>query len=427
MAKDIIDDLDFFTDRSLLVDPYTYFDAMRVRGPVYQDCVRGVVFVTGFDEAVQVMNNNKDFSAVIGVQGPAAPLPFDTDGDDISDLIEPHRGEFYAGEQVVTYDDEKHSFSRSILNRVFTPSRLKASEQFIHDLADQMVREAVANGGCEIIGEIATTFVTLVVADLLGVPDEDRDKFRLALDADPTPPGSIDKADTPPEGATLQFMIEPFVRYLEDRQAAPRGDILTELALAKFPDGSTPELLEIVRLATFLFAAGGDTSAKLLGTAMRYIVDVPGLQQQLREDKTLVGPLIEEVLRLEGSTKSIHRLARRNTRIGDKEIPAGTKILVSIAAANRDPARWEDPNTFKLNRPRVREQLAFSRGAHTCIGAPLARAEVRIIIERFLEHTSKISLCEEQHGAKNSRHFDFEPSFFMRGLTNLHVKLKPTG
>ena len=138
-----------------------------------------------------------------------------------------------------------------------------------------------------------------------------------------------------------------FVQYVADRRESPRDDILSELANATYPDGTTPDALEIVRLATFLFGAGQDTSAKLLGNAMRFIVDQPGLQAQLRADPSLIPAFMEEVLRLEGSTKMTARIARKDTHLGDLAVPAGTKVMVALSAANRDPRRWgEDPELF---------------------------------------------------------------------------------
>jgi cytochrome P450 len=216
-----------------------------------------------------------------------------------------------------------------------------------------------------------------------------------------------------------------FVKYLQERRATPKGDVLSELATVKYPDGSTPELLELVRLATVLFGAGGDTSAKLISNCLLYIVETPGLQQRLRENRDLIPAFIEEVLRLEGSSKVTFRLARKKTKIGDMKIPAGKKVVVALAAANRDPRRWENPKELKLDRPRLKEHLAFGRGAHACIGASLARAEVRIILDRLLQHTSDISLSEEQHGKPGNRRLDYEPSFIIRGLVKLHLELKP--
>jgi cytochrome P450 len=184
-------------------------------------------------------------------------------------------------------------------------------------------------------------------------------------------------------------------------------------------------MMDLMTLGVFMFGAGQDTSAKLLGNAMRYIVDVPGLQDRLRADPSLIPAMLEETLRLEGSTKQLSRLARRDTKIGDLPVKAGTKVLIGLPGGNRDPRRWDDPAEFRLDRPKIKEHVAFGRGKHVCAGAPLARAEVRIILEKFLEQTSRIDLDEARHGRPGNRDFDFEPSFIIRGLSELQVKLTP--
>jgi len=282
----------------------------------------------------------------------------------------------------------------------------------------------VANGGCELIKQIATPFVTMVIADLLGVPMADRQIFMDAIEAGP-PPGSLNSDDLMAQNQPLVVMGMYFAGYVQERRQDPRTDILSELANATYPDGSIPDALEIVRLATFLFGAGQDTSAKLLGNTMKFIVDEPGLQDRLRQNPSLIPQLLEEVLRLEGSAKMTARLARKDTRIGELNVPAGTRVMLALSAANRDPRRWENPQALVLDRPKIKEHLAFGRGAHVCAGAPLARAEVRIILEKFLEYTSRIDLVEERHGPRNNRNFDYEASFIIRGLSELHVKFTP--
>lgn len=415
---------DYFSDYSILKDPYAYFEAIRAKGPVYRLPDSGIVMVTGFDEILEIIKNTDDYSSAIAPQGPAAALPFEPKGPDITPQIEAHRTEFIGGDLLVAYDDRQHSISRSLLSRLFTPSRLRANEQFIAECSDQLMRDAVAKGNCELIKEIATPFVTLVVADLLGVPADDRQLFMDVIEAGP-PPGSLNSDDLVSQNQPLVLMGMYFAQYVQDRRENPRDDILSELANATYPDGSMPDALEIVRLATFLFGAGQDTSAKLLGNAMRFIVEQPGLQQQLRADPSLIPQFLEEVLRLEGSTKMTARLARKDTRIGDMEIPAGTKVMLALAAANRDPRRWEEPAAFVLDRPKIKEHLAFGRGAHVCAGAPLARVEVRVMLEKFLEHTAHIDLVEEKHGAQGQRHLDYEPSFIIRGLAEMHLRLTP--
>jgi cytochrome P450 len=417
-------DRDYFSDHVILKDPYAYFEAIRAKGPIYQIPSTGLVVVTGFDEILDVLKNTNDFSSVIAPSGPAAPLPFQPHGSDITPQIEAHRTEFVGGDLVVAYDDQQHNFSRSLLTRLFTPSRLRANEQFMAEYSDQLVKDAVANGGCELIKQIATPFVTMVIADLLGVPTADRQIFMDAIEAGP-PPGSLNSDDLMEQNQPLVIMGMYFAGYVQERRQDPRADILSELANATYPDGTMPEALEIVRLATFLFGAGQDTSAKLLGNTMKFIVDEPGLQDRLRQNPSLIPQLLEEVLRLEGSAKMTARLARKDTHIGELNVPAGTRVMLALSAANRDPRRWENPQALILYRPKIKEHLAFGRGAHVCAGAPLARAEVRIILEKFLEHTSHIELVEESHGPRNNRNFDYDASFIIRGLSQLNIKLTP--
>lgn len=410
---------DYFTDHSVLLDPYDYFETIRRHGPVYQMQSRDVVVVTGFAEALEVLRNTQDFSSWLNPD-PLVKLPFDVDGDDITAQLAATPSN--PMELMVSYDGERHAAARSLLNPLFTPSRLKANEEFMRAYAEKMVQDVVAAGGCELVNKVATPFVTMVIADLLGVPADDREAFRQLIDSAP-PPGNMDAGEDGQSVHPLMVMAGYFTRYVSERRTQPQNDVMTEMALAKYPDGSTPDAMEVVKSAMFLFAAGQDTSAKLIGNAMRRLAEDQDLQQQIREDRKLVGPFLEEVLRVEGSTKATFRIASRGTRIGDMEIPAGKRVVVSLSAANRDPRRWEDPAEFRLGRPKIKEHLAFGRGAHTCAGAPLARAEVAVILDRFLEHTSAITLDEARHGPAGSRTIEYEPSYIIRGLANLHIKL----
>jgi cytochrome P450 len=414
---------DFLTDHSVLIHPYEPLEAIRAQATVRQMASHDFVMVTGFAEATAVLLDGEHFSSVIAAAGPTAPLPFVPEGDDITDQIAAHHHQFVGHETFLSFDGAQHSARRALLSRLFTPSRLRANEQYMHALADRMVRDVVAKGGCELIHDLATPYVTYVIADLLGVPEEDRAKITEILASAPLP-GSVDDADA---GASLAPLAEQvgamFAGYILDRRANPSEDVMTDLATAKFPDGSTPEVSELVMLAIFLFAAGQDTSAKLIGNAALHLAENPQLQEQLRADRSLIAPFLEEMLRLEGSSKVTHRLTSKSTQIGGMAVPAGKKVVISLAGADRDPARWEDPDTFKLGRPKIKEHLAFGRGAHTCIGNPLARAEVRVLFDRFFEHTAGMTISQAEHGPATERRFDYEPSYIVRGLTQLHVQL----
>lgn len=306
------DTIDFFTDPSLVPDPHPYFDYLRSRNPVLRLPHYGVVAVTGYEEATAVYKDTDSFSNCVALGGPFPPLPFTPEGDDINAQIDAHRESFPMYEHMVTMDPPDHSRARSILSRLLTPSRLKQNEEFMWRLADRQLDEFLVNGECEFIGEYSKPFATLVIADLLGVPEEDHKEFRVVLGADR--PGRVGALDHESVGINpLEFLDDKFSAYIEDRRAHPREDVLTALATAKYPDGSTPEVIDVVRSATFLFAAGQETTAKLLSAALQVIGDRPDIQQQLRDDRTLIPGFIEESLRMESPVKSDSRLARRAT------------------------------------------------------------------------------------------------------------------
>ena len=237
-----LEDRDYFTDQSILKDPYAYFEAIRAKGPIYQLPGSGIVVVTGFDEVLEVLKDTEHFSSAIAPQGPAAPLPFPVQGSDITPQIEAHRTQFVGGDLLVAYDDRQHSMSRALLSRLFTPSRLKANEQFISDYSDQLVKAAAANGECELIKHVATPFVTMVIADLLGVPADDRQLFMDVIEAG-TPPGSLNSDDLMLQNQPLVIMGMHFIKYVQERREKPRADILSELANATYPEGTTPDAL----------------------------------------------------------------------------------------------------------------------------------------------------------------------------------------
>jgi cytochrome P450 len=413
---------DYFTDYEVLRDPYAYFSAVRDRSPIYQPPGRDYLIVTGFEEALTILRDHETFSAVINLQGAGMPLPFTPVGSDISDQIIENREKFVGWDLVSNMDGDRHTKLRALINTLFVPSRLKASEEFIHRYCDEMVDQAVANGKVELMREIATPFVTMVVADLLGVPMEDRKIFMDAIAAAP-PPGSLDgKVTGDPAHSPFTVMAKYFWGYIADRRANPQDDILTEFAFAKYNDGSTPEAHDLVQLGMFLFGAGQDTSAKLLGNALKYLVAQPDLQDRLRADPKLIPDFLEEVLRIEGSAKQIGRLARKDATVAGVDIPAGTKILIALSGANRDPRRWEDPNELKLGRSKIAEHVGFGRGKHVCAGAPLARAEVRIIMEKLLSSTAKIDIDRDRHPG-GVADLVYDESFIIHGITALHLKL----
>lgn len=245
-------DVDYFTDADIAQDPYAYWDFLRSQGPVFREPHYGVVAVTGYQEVQAAFKDVESFSAVNAIGGPFPPLPFMPEGDDITDQIEAHRHEFPIFEHMVVMDPPEHDKARSLLGRLLTPRRLQENKDYIWQLADRQLDEFVGNGRCEFLGEYAKPFATLAIADLLGVPDEDRAEIRRNLGAGTAPGTRVGALDHEPVGSNpLQYLDDLFSGYIAERRERPRDDVLTGLATATYPDGSTPPLLEVVRPATF--------------------------------------------------------------------------------------------------------------------------------------------------------------------------------
>ena len=419
------DTIDFFRDRSLVRDPYPYFDHLRERCPVQREPHHDVVMITGWDEACAVYHDTDTFSSANSVTGPFPGFPVPLEGDDVSALIEEHRDALPFSDQLPTMDPPKHRDHRHLLMRLFTPSRLKENEAFMWRIADRQIDEFVSEGECELIADFAAPFTLFVIADLLGVPEEHHETFRRELQSPHREQGLGSTGDAELGHRPLEFLYDRFTAYIEERRREPRDDVLTRIATATFPDGSTPEVIDVVRVAANLFAAGQETTVRLLGAAFQLIGERPDLQQQLRDDPGLIPNFVEETLRYESPVKGDFRVARVSTTVGGVDIPAGTTVMLVNGGANRDPRRFDEPGEFRVERGNSREHLTFGRGIHACPGAPLARAEGRVAVERLLDRMADIRVSEAHHGPPDDRRYDYAPTFILRGLNRLHLEFTP--
>ena len=418
------DTVDFFADESLVEDPYPYYEHLRGTCPVLPTAHHGVIAVSGYEEASEIYLNPESFSSCNSVIGPFATFPVPLEGDDIGPIIERHRDQLPMFEHMVTMDAPEHTRERSLIMRLLTPKRLKENEAFMWRLAERQIDEFVADGRCEFIRAYTQPFAMLVVADVLGVPEEDHQRFREGFGLAGSP-GQLGSGSQGMSSNALNWLDDWFTRYIEDRRREPRHDVLTDLALGTYPDGSTPDVVNVVRTATFLFAAGQETTARLLAVALKYLCEYPELQDELRAHSDRIPGFIEEALRIESPVKADFRLAKHPATVGGVDIAAGTPVMLLNGAANRDPRLFEDPDEFRIDRSNAKVHIAFGRGPHACPGGPLARVEGRVSIERILQRMRDIRLSEEHHGPPGARHFDYEPTWVLRGLSNLHIEFTP--
>jgi len=402
----------FFRDRSVQDDPYAYFDALRAQSPVWQEPHYGVFMVTGHEEALAVYNDSAAFSSCNAVSGPFKRFPEPFEGDDVRDLIERYRDELPFSDQLPAFDPPRHTAHRALMMRLLTPGRLRANEEFMGRLADRQLDQLVEAGGCELVRDYATPYTLQVVADLEGVPEADHGLFAARLA----------KLPEDMEHKPLEFLYEQFTAYIEDRRRTPRDDIMTAMATAGFPDGSTPEVNDVALLAANLFAGGQETTVRLLSFALRIIAERPDLQERLRSDRDRIPNFVEETLRFESPLRAQFRMAKVRTTVAGVDIPAGSTMMLLPGAANRDPRLFEDPHEFDLERADAKYHVAFGHGIHHCAGAHLARAEGRVTINRLLDRTSSITIAEDVHGPSGARRYEYLPTYFLRGLASLQLE-----
>jgi cytochrome P450 len=418
--------MDFFRGQELVADPYRYFEALRAKCPVHREPHHDVVMITGYEEAVEIFHDTERWSSCTSVTGPFPGFPVPLEGDDVSELIARHRDELPFSDQLPTLDPPVHTAHRALLMRLITPKRLKENEASMWRLADRVLDPFLAGGEGEFITGFAGPFTLLVIADLLGVPEEDQEEFLTNMNQ--RPPGSGGAIGSTKDGtlahSPLEFLYDRFTAYIEDRRREPRGDVLTGLATATFPDGSTPQVVDVVRVAANLFSAGQETTVRLLGAALQILAEDLGLQRLLRAERDRIPNFIEETLRIESPIKGDFRLSRVPVTVGGVDLPAGTTVMLINGAANRDPRRFTDPAAFDVERPNARHHISFGRGIHTCPGAPLARAEARVAIERLLDRTTEIRISDDAHGPAGARRFKYIPTFILRGLTALHLEFE---
>src|SRR5690625_733938 len=414
----------FYQDLDVINDPYDYFDMMRSKGPMVQEPHFGTVLVTGYDAAMEILRSkNDDYSSILSELGPFSPMTFTPEGSDISEQIDAHRDSMPWADHLVCFDGKKHTDYRSLLMRLLTPQRIRDNEEYLYGLSDRFLDKLLKKRMCNIVPEFAHAVTTYAISDIMGIPVPDR---AVLLELIGAPPSQVEgDADFKIGPDPLHRMKPRFEQYLRERLDQPGTDLMSELVQSRLPGDVQPGINELAQLACFLFGAGQDTTSRLIAMAVRVMAENPGLQDRLRNSPGMLPDFIEEVLRYDGPVKVAYRLVRRDMQVAGIDLRAGTILTVCLSGGNRDPEHFEDPHTLDPERANARDHLAFGKGQHACLGAPLGRLESRVALERLLARTSNIALSEEHHGSPGARHFRFEPTYTFRSLSDLHVHLTP--
>lgn len=418
--------IDYFRTNDLLEDPYPYYDFLRAQCPVVREPHHGVYMVTGYDEIVAVEADPQGFSSCNQASGPFPGFPVPLEGDDVSEIVAQHREGLPMGRNILTADPPRHTALRALVARHFTPKRLADTKPFMERVADQLIDEFVDKGQFELITDFSGPFALLNICELLGVPESDHGEFRREL-MGPHRDRGLGSTSAPTPAEPFGFAHARFRTYVEECRARPRSDVLTSVSNAPYPDGTMPEVNDVVMLASTLFVAGTGTTAAMLASAFRILGESPDLQERLRDTPELIPNFIEETLRFDGPVKGGFRLSIVPKVVGGVAVPAGSHVMLMFAAANHDPSRFECPEEFHTDRANARRHLSFGHGIHTCAGAPLARAEGRVAVRRLLDRLGHIRIAETVHGPSGARTYDYMPTYQLRHLDHLNLEFTPPG
>jgi cytochrome P450 len=388
-----------FIDPEVQRCPFAAYAEVRRQGPVYYDASCGYYIVTGYDEVRKWAANTSDLSNVTGLL-----LVKDAPYQPRIDAIYQEHG-FLPVNTLTVSDPPLHDFHRSLVDKVFSASRVRQMEDHLQDIVDGMIDGFIDRGTCDFYREFASKVPLLVIADALGVKPDNVDQFRAWSEAviqegDPNN-GEERQAELTHVICELQQFI---ARMAEQYRREPADCLLSDLVHAD-DDGRRMSDRELVSMVVILIAAGIDSTALALASTMYRLIETPALQDELRANPDRLANFIEEVLRLEAPVQGLYRRVLNDINIAGVDIPKGEVVVLRFGAANRDPAQFPDPDAMQPERRNARSHLTFGAGPHFCIGNQLSRGELRIAFNTLLRRMKNIRLADGEASASWVSHF----------------------
>ena len=374
-------------------NPFPAYAAMRRFAPVFHDARHGLWMLFDYESVKRALQDPGTFSSRAGPPG-GAPLDW-----------------------LIFQDPPLHTKLRGIIMATFTPRAIAALEPRIDALCNELLDVALAAPDVDVARDFAIPLPLLVIAEMLGVPAADREPLKRWSAAILGLSGTIAGGETAARAAAAfrdaKADMRPYIlRWLEERRAQPKDDLLTRLVAAEV-DGDRLSEEDIVGFFQLLLLAGSETTTNLIGSAVLTLSDHPRELARLRADPRLLPKAIEEVLRFRPPLQAVFRQAVRDVEIRGKKIPAGSLILAMIGAANRDPGQFPRPRRFDIGRE-PNAHVAFGHGIHFCIGAALARVEARVALTRFLQRVPRFTVAGR---------WEPQPGFHVHGPTRLPIRL----
>ena len=390
-------------DSRHLDDPYASYAIMRERQPMHWNEKRGLWFATRFHDVAEVLKDHEHFSSA----------QYNIDKPHMTERpVDGERYQAFKGTTMVTAEPPEHSRLRRGSALAFSPRALKRLQDRIEVIADRLLDRVADQGGMDAIADYAYPLPVYAIAELLGVPAGDQDRFMALALADKGSPAHDPSATrdvlerSAAHGAMLRALVGEIV---EKKRSRPGEDLISALVVSQRDDGLTQaEAIDTIHL---MMEAGHITTVNLIGNGLDVLVDRPADTRRLREQPGLMPLAVKECLRYVGPVQFTGRTAIKETTLGGQVIRRGEAVIPILPAANRDPRQFPDAEKFQIDREPNR-QLALGIGIHVCIGAALARLETEIAFSKLLARFP---------GLRRSGQAQWNSSFELRGRTVLPV------
>lgn len=404
-------------DPETLQCPFPHYEAMRKEDPVHFIPGIGVYMVAKHDLVMQILRDPDTYSSKFGGTG----MPMDPSTRDR--FAEVFAEGYPRVPTMLTADQPEHTRYRRLVSRAFHPKVIAELEPVVRAITVRLIDSWIEKGKIELVADFAVPLPVEVIAHALNVPDDRLADFKRWSDDSIAGIGTNISLE---ERLQAERGVNEFQRYfaeqIELRRSDPRDDILTNLLNARIDDEDSdvtdkrpldmPEMLSIVQQ---LLVAGNETTTKMLTEMVRLLAEHPDEWAKVKSDPGRIEKVVEETLRLSTPTQGMWRVVARDTELAGVPLKKGSRLIIAFCSANRDEEVFSDPDTFDPGRDNVRDNLAFGKGIHFCLGANLSRLEGKVALEELSKRLDTLSLS-----ASNT--FDYYPSFMLRGLTRLDVE-----
>ena len=385
-------------------DPYPLYRQLREEDPVHWSEPMEAWVLTRYDDVVGVLKSPRFSADRKRARNRFAQL---------ASAMQEDVGPLGRATTMLSADPPEHTRLRGLVSKAFTMRMVEAMRPHIQEITDDLLDAVGSSSSFDLIQDLAYPLPVIVIAEMLGVPPEDRDEFkRWSDDLAATLGGPFVAPDVLERARTsAQEMADYFRGVIAERRREPREDLLSGLIAAE-ERGEVLSEDELLATCMLLLAAGNETTTNLIGNGMVALLRHPDQLRKLQQDFSLIEPAVEEFLRYDGPVTSTARVAMEELEIGGKAIEEGRLVLTVLAAANHDPAQFSNPDELDITRQDNRH-VAFGFGTHFCLGAPLARVEAQIAFTALLRRWPKLQLA--------SAEVEWGPSFILRGPKSLPI------